>query len=89
MDNILDPIAVFEQIGCKYNEAIWDTPFSKIPVIGLKSSLNPLGKQFRQACGLGEFKGKPKISFLTKFEPMSPINGPPLPRILNIKWPLM
>lgn len=88
MDKLpLDPLVAFEQFGCKFNEVIWDTPLSKLPIFGLKSSLNPLGKQYRQACGLGEFKGKPKVSFLGKFSPMLFTSGPPLPQILNIKWP--
>ena len=44
---------------------------------------------FRGWRGLGEFKGKPKVSFLTKFSPMLPDKGPPLPSGLNIKWPFV
>jgi hypothetical protein len=82
-----DPLIMIEKIGCKFNESIWDTPFSKIPIIGLKSSVNPLGRQYRQACGLGEFQGKQKVTFLGNFSPMLPTKGPPLPEGLKISWP--
>lgn len=83
----LDPLAVVESVCCKWGELTWDTPIESIPIFGLKSSLNPLGKQWKQACALGEYKGKPKVGFLTRLSPMSPEEGPPLPQILNIKWP--
>jgi hypothetical protein len=88
MSNIpLDPIAAYEQLCCVWGEKTWDTPFQSMPIFGLKSSLNPLGKQWKQACGLGEYKGKPRVPFISKLSPMAPQVGPPLPQLLNIKWP--
>lgn len=84
--NKISPLYAVDLIAGAWCRATYDTPLSKIPVIGLKSSINPLGKQYRKAYALGEYEGKPAEGFFTKLAPNFPTDGPPVPQILKMKW---
>ncbi len=80
------PLAALDGAVCKWLDLTYNTPLNILPVIGVRSSLNPLGRQYRMSCALGEFKGKPKAGFFTRLLPMGPGEGPPLPQMLNLTW---
>lgn len=85
--NLLNPFYGIDAVVGAWNRATYDTPIGDIPIFGLKSSLNPLGKQYRKAYSLGEYAEKPPEGFFVKFTPMAPGAGPPLPQGLSKKWP--
>lgn len=84
---ILNPFYGLDAIAAGWARITYDTPLSRIPIIGLKSSLNPLGKQYREAYALGEYANKPKKGFFVHLAPMAPATGPPLPEALGQVWP--
>lgn len=76
------PLKVADIIAYPWVKLTYNTPISQIPVIGLKSSLNPLGSFWRERYGLVV-----KEDEWDKGLPMPPQEGPPLPRIVKQKWP--
>lgn len=77
------PHKVLDIVGYPWAKLTYDTPISQIPIIGLKSSLNPLGGFYRKRYNLPEPTEKEKDKLL----PISPTDGPPLPRFTGQKWP--
>lgn len=74
---------IVDTIGGSWVRLTYDTPLSQLPIIGLKSSLNPLGGFYRKRYHLPD----PKADEKDKLLPASPEVGPPLPRGLKQKWP--
>lgn len=82
-----DPLYLADLLAGSWVKATYNTPIGSIPIIGVKSSLNPLGRQYRKAYALGEYEGKPAQGFFVNLAPMNPVSGPPLPKALDIRWP--
>ena len=78
----LGPLRVVDRVAGQWAKATYDTPLSDVPIIGLKSSLNPLGSFFRKRYALPLKEGE-----VDKGLPTPPKQGPPLPRLLNLRWP--
>jgi hypothetical protein len=85
--DFIDPLYALDAVAGAWVKMTYNTPIESIPIIGVKSSLNPLGRQIRKAYSLGEFAGQPKKGFFVNLAPMSPKDGPPLPKALDLKWP--
>lgn len=83
---LIDPLFALDVLTGTWLKATYNTPIGSMPIIGVKSSLNPLGKQYRKAYALGEYEGKPAEGFFVKLGPMDPLSGPPLPKILEKTW---
>jgi hypothetical protein len=83
----INPFYAAEAIARTWIKATYNTPIQSMPVFGVKSSLNPLGRAYREAYSVGEYAGKPEKGFFVRLGPASPKSGPPLPAALGIKWP--
>lgn len=75
-------IKIVDNVGRLWAKLTYETPLSDLPIIGLKSSLNPLGGFYRKRYNLPEPPEKEKDKLL----PMAPTEGPPLPRGLGLGW---
>lgn len=80
--SLANPLQVVDTITGEWLKATYDTPLSDVPIFGVKSSLNPLGSFYRRRYHLDVPKEQ-----MDKILPPSPTLGPPLPRLLGIKWP--
>ncbi len=87
ISDFINPLYAVDAVARAWVKATYNTPIQSMPIFGIKSSLNPLGKAYREAYSMGEYTGKPEKGFFVRLTPASPASGPPLPQALNIHWP--
>jgi hypothetical protein len=88
IDPITMPFDLVDKGAEKWIRLTWDN-IQKVPIFGVRSGLNPLGKKWRESAGVGEFEGqRPQHGLISStLAPLDPLHGLPLPRTLGVSWP--